>query len=131
MKKILFIVSLAFIVLTFVSCSSDNSPEGVMKEFVSYIKNEDYDKAIDLFYFEKGLTEKDKQSYTEIFKKWSKQLEEKGGLEGVDITNVEMSEDGESAKVDFLYKYGDGSTKKGSNKVVKVDGKWMIDANKK
>lgn len=30
-----------------------------------------------------------------------------------------------AAKADFLYKYGDGSTKKGSNKVVK--GGWQVD----
>ena len=130
MKKILFVLSLAFIVLAFVSCSSDNSPEGVVKEFISYLQNEKYEKAIDLFYSEKGITEKDRQGYIEIFKKWSTQFKEMGGLEGIDITNVDMSEDGESAKVDFLYKYGDGTTTKGSNKVVKVDGKWMIDATK-
>lgn len=130
MKKILFVLSLALIVLAFVSCSSDNSPEGVVKEFISYLQDEKYEKAIDLFYSEKGLTEKDRQGYTEIFKKWSTQFKEMGGLEGIDITNVDMSEDGESAKVEFLYKYGDGSSKKGSSKVVKVDGKWMIDATK-
>lgn len=130
MKKILFVLSLAFIVLAFVSCSSDNSPEGVVKEFISYLQNEKYEKAIDLFYSEKGITEKDRQGYIEIFKKWSTQFKEMGGLEGIDITNVDMSEDGESAKVEFLYKYGDGSTEKGSSKVVKVDGKWMIDATK-
>jgi len=129
MKKIIFILSLVF-VLAFVSCSSDNTPEGVVKEFVSCMKNGKYEKAIDLFYTKKPLTEKDKQGYVEILKKAGKQYEESGGLDGVEITNVTISEDGESAKVDYITKYGNGTTKKGSDKLVKVDGKWMLDSGK-
>lgn len=130
MKKILFILSLAFAVMAFVSCSSDNSPEGVMKEFMSCIKKEKYDKALDLIYFKNGISEEEKKAYAELLGKYGKQLKEKGGLKGIEVTNVEMSEDGESANVSYFIKYGNGTEEEKKEKVVKADGKWMIEGRK-
>lgn len=130
MKKVLSILSLALVVLTFVSCSK-NSPEGVIQQYVADIQAGQYEDAIDLFYFKKPLTDSQKQQYATMLRdKLGKELDKKGGISGVEITNVEMAEDGESANVSYTIKYGDGSAKASTDKVVKVDGDWKLETNK-
>ncbi|MDD6016732.1 MAG: DUF4878 domain-containing protein [Prevotellaceae bacterium] len=130
MKKVLSILSLALVVLTFVSCSK-NSPEGVIQQYVADIQAGQYEDAIDLFYFKKSLTDSQKQQYATMLRdKLGKELDKKGGISGVEITNVEMAEDGESANVSYTIKYGDGSAKASTDKVVKVDGDWKLETNK-
>lgn len=130
MKKVLSILSLALVVLTFVSCSK-NSPEGVIQQYVADIQAGQYEDAIDLFYFKKSLTDSQKQQYAAMLRdKLGKELDKKGGISGVEITNVEMAEDGESANVSYTIKYGDGSAKASTDKVVKVDGDWKLETNK-
>ena len=48
MKKMLSFLSLALVVLAFVSCSK-NSPEGVVQEYVACIQAGQYEEAVDLF----------------------------------------------------------------------------------
>ncbi len=130
MKKVLSILSLALVVLTFVSCSK-NSPEGVIQQYVADIQAGQYEDAIDLFYFKKSPTDSQKQQYAAMLRdKLGKELDKKGGISGVEITNVEMAEDGESANVSYTIKYGDGSAKASTDKVVKVDGDWKLETNK-
>ena len=110
MKKILSFLSLVLVALTFVSCNS-NSPEAVVQEYVADLQTGKYEEAIDLFYFKKNLTDADKQQYVSMMKdKWGKEIEKKGGITGVEITNVSVAEDGNSANVKYILKYGDGTS---------------------
>ena len=130
MKKILSVLSLALVALAFVSCNS-NSPEAVVQEYVADLQAGKYEEAIDLFYFKKELTESDKQQYVSMMKdKWGKEMEKKGGITGVDITDVAVAEDGNTATVKYVLKYGDGSTKDQDSKLFKVDGKWKMESGK-
>lgn len=130
MKKILSFLSLVLVALTFVSCNS-NSPEAVVQEYVADLQTGKYEEAIDLFYFKKNLTDADKQQYVSMMKdKWGKEIEKKGGIVGVEITNVSVTEDGNSANVKYTLKYGDGTSKNQDSKLVKVDDKWKIDSGK-
>lgn len=130
MKKILSFLSLVLVALTFVSCNS-NSPEAVVQEYVADLQTGKYEEAIDLFYFKKNLTDADKQQYVSMMKdKWGKEIEKKGGITGVEITNVSVAEDGNSANVKYILKYGDGTSKDQDSKLVKVDDKWKIDSGK-
>ena len=130
MKKILSFLSLVLVALTFVSCNS-NSPEAVVQEYVADLQTGKYEEAIDLFYFKRNLTDADKQQYVSMMKdKWGKEIEKKGGITGVEITNVSVAEDGNSANVKYILKYGDGTSKDQDSKLVKVDDKWKIDAGK-
>ena len=130
MKKMLSFLSLALVVLAFVSCSK-NSPEGVVQEYVACIQAGQYEEAVDLFYFKKTLTDKDKEQYASLLReKMAKNMDKRGSITGVEITNVEMAEDGNSAKVDYTLKYGDGSADSEKSTVVKVDGKWKLDTGK-
>ena len=130
MKKILSIMTLALVALAFVSCSN-NSPEAVVQEYVADLQAGKYEEALDLFYFRKELTDKDKQQYISMMtEKWGKEIDKKGGITGVDITDVAVAEDGNTATVNYTLKYGDGSTKDQNTSLVKVDDKWKIDAGK-
>ena len=62
--------------------------------------------------------------------KWGKEIDKKGGITGVDITDVAVAEDGNTATVNYTLKYGDGSTKDQNTSLVKVDDKWKMDAGK-
>ena len=130
MKKILSFLSLVLVALTFVSCNS-NSPEAVVQEYVADLQTGKYEEAIDLFDLRKELTDKDKQQYISMrTEKGGKEIGEKGGITGVDITDVAVAEDGNTATVNYTLKYGDGSTKDQNTSLVKVDDKWKIDAGK-
>ena len=130
MKKMISFLSLALVALAFVSCSK-NSPEGVVTEYFTYVQKGQYEEAVELLYFKKGLSDKDKENLVSMFReKGSKDNDKKGGISEVVIDNVEMAEDGESALVNYTLKYGDGSAKSDKNKVLKVDGKWMLDSGK-
>lgn len=130
MKKILSIMSFALVALAFVSCNN-NSPEAVVQEYVADLQAGKYEEALDLFYFKKELTDKDKQQYVSLMtEKWGKEIDKKGGISGVEITNVEVAEDGNTATVNYTMKYGDGSTKDENTKLLKVDGKWKMESGK-
>ena len=130
MKKILSFLSLALVALAFVSCNS-NSPEAVVQEYVADLQTGKYEEALDLFYFKKNLTDADKQQYVSMMKdKWGKEIEKKGGITGVEITNVSVAEDGNSANVKYILKYGDGTSKDQDSKLLKVDDKWKMESGK-
>ena len=99
MKKMISFLSLALVALAFVSCSK-NSPEGVVTEYFTYVQKGQYEEAVELLYFKKGLSDKDKENLVSMFReKGSKDNDKKGGISEVVIDNVEMAEDGESALV--------------------------------
>ena len=130
MKKILSVLSLALVALAFVSCNS-NSPEAVVQEYVADLQTGKYEEAIDLFYFKKNLTDADKQQYVSMMKdKWGKEMEKKGGITGVEITDVSVAEDGNTANVKYILKYGDGTSKDQDSKLLKVDDKWKMESGK-
>ena len=130
MKKILSFLSLVLVALAFVSCNS-NSPEAVVQEYVADLQTGKYEEAIDLFYFKKNLTDADKQQYVSMMKdKWGKEMEKKGGITGVEITDVSVAEDGNSANVKYILKYGDGTSKDQDSKLLKVDDKWKMESGK-
>ncbi|MBO4214743.1 MAG: DUF4878 domain-containing protein [Bacteroidaceae bacterium] len=130
MKKVLSILSLALVALAFVSCSKD-TPEAVVEQYVAALQAGQYEEALDLFHFKKDLTDQEKQQYVSLMReKWSKELDQKGGIEGCEITNVETASDGNSAVVNYVVKYSDGSTKSSDARLLKIDGKWKMDAGK-
>lgn len=130
MKKILSIVSLALLMFVCVSCSK-NTPEGVVTEYFSCVQKGQYEEAVDLLYFKNELPEKEKKQLANMFReKVSKEYDKKGGISSVVIDNVKMEEDGCAALINYTVKYGDGSAKGDAAKVIKVDGKWLLDSSK-
>ena len=131
MKKVLYLLSIALVALTFASCSSKNTPEGVVDSYLKAMQQNDTRKALEMFYFSKPLTDEQfDESVQMVDDKVKKQNEKKGGIDSWTIETPEVAEDGNSAVVRYTVKYGDGSENTDKQKVVKVDGKWMLDSGK-
>ena len=131
MKTTIKLLAVAMMALAMVACTPSNSPKGVMNNYMSLTQKGDYEKALDLFYFRNALSDEDKAQLAALLKdKATKDNEKKGGIKSSEVTAVELAEDGLSAQVSYVIRYGDGSEKADVQKVVKVDGKWLLDAGK-
>lgn len=132
MKKVFYLLSIALIAMAFVACSSSkNTPEGVVDAYLKAMQKNDSRKALEMFHFSKELTPEQFDEYVQMVDdKVKKQNEKKGGIESWEIEAPELAEDAESAVVRYTVKYGDGSEDKDKQKVVKIDGKWMLDSGK-
>ena len=130
MKKILSILSMMLVALVVASCSQ-NSPEGVVKNYYTLIGEGKYDEAVELLHFKKEKTAEEKQQFADMMReKAANDLDKRGGITSIDITKVEMAEDGKSANVSAKITYGNGDDKIQDNKVVNVDGDWKVDSGK-
>ena len=132
MKKVISLLSIALMAIALVACSSKkNTPEGVVDAYLKAMQQNDTRKALEMFHFSKELTSEEFDEYVQMVDdKVKKQNEKKGGIESWEIEPAEMYEDGESAIVRYTVKYGDGSEDKDKQKVVKIDGKWMLESGK-
>jgi indolepyruvate ferredoxin oxidoreductase beta subunit len=73
------------------------------------------------------------ETYPEIedlIREVKKENDKKGGIVSWEIEAPEMAENAESAVVRYTVKYGNGSEDSDKQKVVKIDGKWMLDSGK-
>lgn len=134
MKKLIYFLMSAIALLLVVSCSSSNTPSGAMKTYLSAVESGDYEKFVDGIHM-KNVKPDDmaetKEGMTAMLKeKASKDLEKRGGLKSFEILSEEISEDGNTAVVEFKQVYGNGDEVNSEQKMVKVDGKWLMDISK-
>ncbi|MBR4460462.1 MAG: DUF4878 domain-containing protein [Paludibacteraceae bacterium] len=132
MKKVFYLLSIALMAMAFVACSSSkNTPEGVVDAYLKAMQKNDSRKALEMFHFSKELTPEEFDEYVQMVDdKVKKQNEKKGGIASWEIQAPELAEDAQSAVVRYTVKYGDGSEDSDKQKVVKIDGKWMLDSGK-
>lgn len=129
MRKIISILSVALVAIIFAACSS-NSPAGVVERYSKCMQDGKYMEAVELFHFKKELDEDQKKYLAAIVERAGEQYKEKGGIASVKVDKVEMDESGESAKVSYTTTFGNGTAKTDTDKVVKIDGKWLLDSGK-
>ena len=115
-----------------VSCIESDTPSSVAKKYLTYIKDGNYEKAVDMIHFKKEMTNEDKQQVVDLMKdKMTSAYGEQGNISDIEITSEEIDEDGEHAKVTYKYKDAKKDKEKTDKmKLVKIDGKWMVDAGK-
>ena len=131
MKKVMNLLSLALVMAVFAACSSTGSPESVVKAYLKALQNNDSQKVVELFHFSKEMSEKELNGYAQMIdEKVSKQNEKKQGIASYEIDEVVMAENEESAVVRYTIHYGDGTSQSDKQKVVKVNGKWLLDSGK-
>ena len=113
-----------------VSCSKSNSPKDVATSFIQAMKNKNYEKAADCFYYEgtKDEIKADKAQVLAFMEKAGQSIEKDGGIKSYKINSVE--EDGDTAIVKGEITYGNGDVKEDEIETKKVDGKWYIDLSK-
>ena len=132
MKKVFYLLSIALMAMAFVACSSSkNTPEGVVDAYLKAMQKNDSRKALEMYHFSEPLTDEQFEEYVQMVDdKVKKENDKKGGIVSWEIEAPEMAENAESAVVRYTVKYGDGTEDKDKQKVVKIDGKWMLDSGK-
>lgn len=133
MKQLIRLGLMLVAVLTMVSCTP-STPGAALKNYMSALSDKDYEKFIDGCNISEADSDKAKEIreglIAMIQEKGSKTIEKKGGLKEIEIVSEEMAEDGNSAIVTYKQHYGDGSVKEDTQKMIKVDGKWLMDIGK-
>ena len=133
MKQLIRLGLMLVAVLAMVSCTP-STPGAALKNYMSAISDKDYEKFIDVCNISEADSDKAKEIreglIAMIQEKGSKTIEKKGGLKEIEIVSEEMTEDGNSAIVTYKQHYGDGSVKEDTQKMIKVDGKWLMDIGK-
>ena len=133
MKQLIRLGLMLVAVLAMVSCTP-STPGAALKNYMSALSDKDYEKFIDGCNISETDSDKAKGIreglIAMIQEKGSKTIEKKGGLKEIEIVSEEMAEDGNSAIVTYKQHYGDGSVKEDTQKMIKVDGKWLMDIGK-
>lgn len=132
MKKMFRLMAIAIVSLAFFACGSKSAtPEGATGAFLKSYQKGDYAALVDQMHFSQELTKDQKDQFVQMLQeKSAPEIEKKGGIASYEIGEVEMAENGESAKVNYTLTYGDGTSKPDKINLVLVDGKWMIDGGK-
>lgn len=132
MKKVILGFAVIMLAVVAVSCSSkSNSPKDVAETFLQAMKNKDYEKAADCFYYEgtKDEIKAQKADMLALIEKAGISITAKEGIKSFKINSVE--EDGDSAVVKGVVTYGNGDVDDDEEiKTKKVDGKWYVDMKK-
>lgn len=133
MKKLMYLGLMLVAVVAMMSCSS-GGPGSALKGYVSAMQSGDYEKFVDGINFSKAEPDKAaeaREGFVALMKeKAGKELEKKGGLKSFEVLSEEIAEDGNSAVVKFKQVYGNGEESEDEQKMVKVDGKWLMDIGK-
>lgn len=133
MKQLIRLGLMLVAVLAMVSCTP-STPGAALKNYMSALSDKDYEKFIDGCNISETDSDKAKEIreglIAMIQEKGSKTIEKKDGLKEIEIVSEEMAEDGNSAIVTYKQHYGDGSVKEDTQKMIKVDGKWLMDIGK-
>lgn len=134
MKKLLTHLLLMFIIAVGMISCTPSTPSGAMEKYLSSLKSGDYEGFVDGVNFSEtdpAKLEESREMLTSLIKeKVGKEFEKQNGIKKFEIISETISEDGNSATVEYITYFGDGSDKKEKSKMIKVDGKWMMDMNK-
>ena len=131
MKKMFRLMVATIVVVLMTACGKSATPEGAAKAFLKDYQKGDYAAMVDQMHFSKELSAEDKAQFTEMLQgKIAPEVEKKGGIDSFDLGEVEVAEDGQSAKVKYTLHFGNGTESNDDMKLVNVDGKWMLDAGK-
>lgn len=134
MKKVIGFLSILFLAICMIACSSNSTPTAVVKEYAKCLKNKDYNGIANLFYYDSSDAEKaaeSKKMITSILSdKVNSEIEKMGGIESYEIGTEVISEDGESAVVNLTFTYGNGETEDEKSELDYIDGKWYLSTGK-
>jgi hypothetical protein len=132
--NIILFASLLSAALFIVSCGEGgvvgSSPGDVVKTMAINLQEENYDAVVDLYINKNGeeLTEEEKAKVKAFLPSAKEEMDEKGGIKEVIITEETISEDGKTATVKSNIVYGNGDESKTERtKLVNVNGDWRIE----
>ncbi|MCD8029365.1 MAG: DUF4878 domain-containing protein [Bacteroides sp.] len=135
MKKLIHFAFLATVVLTLAACSA-GSPGEAAKKYANYLKSGNYEK------FAEGIAMSDDVSAEEarqgrqmlaamMQEKGKMAIDQKGGIDKIDIVSEEIAADGETAKVVLKLTFKNGDDEEMTYNMVKQKSDWKIDMSGK
>ena len=114
------IVAAMLVACCLVSCKQ-NTPSAIAADCIESVKAGDYKAFVDTF----DMTDEDKAQLTQVFEQKGKEtIEKAGGIQGYEIIEENISEDGAKATVKSKITYGNGDTDDSTFAFAKVDGEW-------
>ena len=131
MKKLVLSIFAGFCALIMISCAGEATPANEAETYLENVKSGDWKAVIDQLYFKSEVTDEQKAGLASMIEeKAQKSIEKDGTIESYELVSETIDESGEKAKVEYLIKYSTGKEKNDTVKLVKIDGKWMIDSGK-
>ena len=131
MKKLFRLMAVAIVAMAMVACGGNNTPEAATKAMLKSFQKGDYKAMVEQIHFSKEVSQEEKDQLVSMVQgKMAPEVEKKGGIKSFEVGEAEIAEDGQSAKVPYKLIYGDGSEESKTQKLVLVDGKWMLDEGK-
>lgn len=131
MKKLVLSIFAGFCALIMISCAGEATPANEAETYLENVKSGDWKAVIDQLYFKSEVTDEQKEGLVSMIEeKAQKSIEKDGTIESYELVSETIDESGEKAKVEYLIKYSTGKEKNETVKLVKIDGKWMIDSGK-
>ena len=131
MKKMIRLMAVAIVAMAMVACGSSNTPENATKAMLKSFQNGDYKALIEQVHFSKEVSQEDKDQLAALVQaKVAPEIKKKDGIKNFEVGEAELAEDGQSAKVSYKIIYGNGSEEAKTQKLVLVDGKWLLDEGK-
>ena len=124
MKRLFLYIS--FVATLALGGCMGRTPRSVVKHFYGSIAEGEYDKALAVTTL---ADDADPEIYYAIMDKVGRSIEERGGIERIEVTAERVAEDEESAVVTTLITYANGDEQEEICDVVKVDEKWRVDVN--
>lgn len=131
MKQIL---KLSMLLLTLglltTACDTNSTPSATLQTAFDYAIADDFQSFAELVYFDEKDPQKVKLMQTQLasFLKAAnaEQKKTKENIVKADIRKEEISDDGNTATVEFLATYANGDTLVDTQKMLKKDGKWYL-----
>ncbi len=133
MKRLFTLLSIMCTFVCIVACSSSKTPSSIVEQYAKAMKGEDFEAVAELFYSEGSEEEiaENRKMITGLLEgKVKPEMDKNGGIESYEIGEEVISEDGQSATVEFALYFGNGDCESQKSELVNVDGTWYLDAGK-
>lgn len=127
MKKIIMLMAAAIIAVAFAACGSKTStPEDAVGAYIKCFQKGNFAGLKDVVKYD---NEEEINQVIQLCEEKAKSEEFKKSMQisSYEIEEVNMAEDGQSAKVKYILKYDNGKEDHQKSKVYLIDGKWKVD----
>ncbi len=117
-------LSYALLIFVFTGCGMlDSGPASTIKTFFKEIEAGKLTEAVDRV-TGPGVQMMGKDKFKAALAEQAEEIKQKGGIKSIEIKSEDIT--GETAVVEVLITYGDGSTKTSKDKLVKGEKGWLI-----
>lgn len=133
MKLVVKFLGIFMLSLMVFACTNNDSPEAVGEKFTKAGYSVDMDTFMDLLYISDDM-QKDgvdvkillKSKFKSVLDESAKMAKNHGGIDKIVSSPAEYNTDKTKAQVEVTVSFKDGSQKKSSLDLIKIDGKWLV-----